>query len=132
VDRRLKKIERILAVQKRLHQLAEWRLAELDREKAELIDGQKALVAALNHDAQLQGLFVEAMARRLSALARETDRVNQARNAQFRRLVEEGLRLKRTERMTAGVRRDYRTSQSKQGFENLLETLARTDNASLP
>jgi phosphoenolpyruvate synthase/pyruvate phosphate dikinase len=132
VDRRLKKIERIGTVQKRLHQLAEWKLAQLDREKAELVDGQKALIEALNQDEHLQGLFVEAMARRLNALARETDRVNQARVAQNQRLVEEGLRLKRTERMSAGARREYRELLKKHGFETLLQTLAGIDKASLP
>jgi len=132
MDRRLKKIERIRTVQERLHQLAEWKLGELDREKAELASGQKALIEALNQDEHLQGLFVEAMARRLNALARETDRVNLARAAQNRRLVEEGLRLKRTERMSAAARRQYLETLKKHGFEDLLETLAAIDKASLP
>ena len=46
MDRRLKKIERVRAVQERLHQLAEWNLARLDREKAELADDQRALIEA--------------------------------------------------------------------------------------
>jgi hypothetical protein len=132
MDRRLKKIERIRTVQERLHQLAEWKLGELDREKAELASGQKALIEALNQDEHLQGLFVEAMARRLNALARETDRVNLARAAQNRRLVEEGLRLKRTERMSAAARRQYLETLKKHGFEDLLQTLAAIDKASLP
>jgi hypothetical protein len=132
MDRRLKKIERIRIVQERLHQLAEWKLAELDREKAELADGQKALIEALNEDDHLQGLFVEAMAKRLNALAREADRVNRARIAQNRHLVEEGLRLKRTERISANARRDYLEALKKHGFENLLQMLATIDKASPP
>lgn len=132
MNRRLKKIDRIRDVQERLHQLAEWKLAQLDREKAELAEGEKALIEALNQDDHLQGLFVEAMAKRLNALARETDRVNRARIAQNRRLVEEGLRLKRTERMSADARRQYLEALRKHGFENLLQTLATIDKASSP
>jgi hypothetical protein len=132
MDRRWKKIERVKAVQERLHQMAEWKLAQLDREKAELAAGQKALIEALNQDDHLQGLFVEAMAKRLNALARETDRVNRARIAQNQRLVEEGLRLKRTERMSTAARRQYQEALKKHGFENLLQLLAAIDKASPP
>ncbi len=132
MDKRLKKIERVRAVQERLHQMAEWKLAQLDREKAELANGEKALIEALNQDEHLQGLFVEAMAKRLNALARETERVNRARIAQNQRLVEEGLRLKRTERMSAAARRQYLEALKKDGFEGLLQMLATIDKASPP
>jgi hypothetical protein len=132
VDSRLKKIRRILAVQERLHELAELRVATLDREKAELKAGQETLVDALNRDETLHGLFVEAMARRLSALAREADRVGRALDVQTKHLFEEGLRLRRTERMSEKVQRDYLKAVWKQGFADLLETLAQNDDASLP
>lgn len=132
MDRRLKKMGRILKVRERLHQLEEMRLVNLDRERAELKRGQEVLVAALNQDEPLHGLFVEAMARRLNALARETDRVNRALDAQTKRLFEEGLSLRRTERMTDKVRRDYLKGAWKRGFEDLLQTIADKDDASLP
>ena len=132
MDHRLKKIERILAVQERLHQLAEWKLARLDREGAELKSGQESLVDALNKDETFHGLFVDAMARRLNALAKESERVSRAREAQSRRLSEEGLRLRRTERITERVRREYLKSLGKRGFEELLDLIAGKDDASLP
>ena len=52
---RLKKIERVLAVQEQLHRLAQWRMAALDREKAENASGQADLLSALNDDNQLHG-----------------------------------------------------------------------------
>ncbi len=132
MNRRLKKIERVLAVQAQLHRLAEWKLAALDHKKAELASDEASLVGALNRDDPLHGLFVEAMARRLNALARETDRVNLARAAASRRLAEEGMALKRVERMTARVRRQYEQILGKRGFAELLDRLASSDNASLP
>ena len=104
---RLKKIERILSVQGKLHKLAEAKLAALDRERQELAENEASLVDALNRDDPLHGIFVEAMARRLSALAREADKINRAREAQSRVLTEAGLQLRRTERMTDSVRREF-------------------------
>jgi hypothetical protein len=129
MDRRLRKIERVLAVQQQLHRLAEWRMAGLDRERRELAESEARLVAALNHDDQLQGVFVDAMARRLAAIARDAERVNRAREVQGRRLREEGMKLKMVERMNDRVRRQYREAFARRGFSDLLETLARPDDA---
>jgi hypothetical protein len=112
MNRRLRKIERLLALQEQLHRLAEWKLAALDRKKAELASDQASLVGALNRDDPLHGVFIEAMARRLNALAREADRVNRARAAASRRLTEEGLTLKRAERMTVRAANTRKSSAS--------------------
>jgi hypothetical protein len=40
--------------------------------------------------------------------------------------------MKRTERMTDRARRAYREKLGKRGFEDLLETLVKGDDASLP
>jgi hypothetical protein len=132
VDRRLGKIERILAVQKQLHRLAEWDVAALDRKKAELTSGQAELVAALNDHESLQGIFIDAMARRLAALAREADKVSAARAVMAERLTEAGLKLKRTERITGRLRREREAALGKRGFADLLDLLARPDKASFP
>jgi hypothetical protein len=129
---RLKKIERILSVQGKLHKLAEARLAALDRERQELSENEASLVDALNRDDPLHGIFVEAMARRLSALAREADKINRAREAQSRVLTEAGLQLRRTERMTDRVRREFVKQLGKRTFADFLETLNKVDDASLP
>ena len=129
---RLKKIERILSVQEKLHKLAEAKLATLDRERQELRDNEASLVDALNRDDPLHGIFVEAMARRLSALAREAEKINRAREAQSRLLTEAGLQLRRTERMTDRVRREFVKQLGKRTFADFLETLTKADDASLP
>ena len=129
---RLKKIERVLAVQEQLHRLAQWKMAALDREKAELADGQVDLLSALNGDNQLHGLFVEAMTRRLKALAREAERLERARRVMEEQLSDQALKLKRTERMTDRVRREDQLGRDKRLFQDLLETLAKTRDASLP
>jgi len=129
---RLKKVERVLAVQAQLHKLAQWQMAALEREKVELADGQASLLSALNADNQLHGLFVEAMTRRLTALAREADRIERARRVMEQTLSEEALKLKRTERMTDRVRREHASGRDKRLFQDLLENLAKARDASLP
>jgi hypothetical protein len=131
-SRRLKKIERILAVQEKLHEIAEWRLARTEQEQSELRATEVAIVGALNQDDALQGLFVDAMAKRLKKLAVEAERLEQRRAEEARILFEEGLRLKRTERMTGRLRREYRESVGKRGFADLIDTLVRNGDASLP
>ena len=129
---RLKKIERVLAVQEQLHRLAQWKMASLDREKAENASGQAGLLSALNDDGQLQGLFIEAMTRRLKALSREAERLERARRVVEEQLSEQALKLKRTERMTDRVRREHQAGRDKRLFQDLLETLAKTRDASFP
>ena len=123
MDRRLKKMARIIAVQERLHQLAELKVAALDREKTELESGEESLIQALNHDDGLQGLFIEAMARRLAVLARDRERVGRALETETGRMFAEALRLKQMERMSEKVRQDYLRELWKRGFEDLLDTL---------
>ena len=129
---RLKKIERVLAVQEQMHRLAQWRIAAVEREKAEVAEGEASLLSALNDDNQLHGLFVEAMTRRLSVLAREADRLERLRRTMEQQLSEEALQLKRTERMTDRVRREHARGRDKRLFQDLLETLAKARKASLP
>lgn len=129
---RLKKIERVLAVQEQMHRLAQWRIAAVEREKAEVAEGEASLLSALNDDNQLHGLFVEAMTRRLALLAREAERLERLRRTMEEQLSEEALQLKRTERMTDRVRREHARGRDKRLFQDLLETLAKARKASLP
>ena len=132
MQNRLKKVERVLAVQEQLHRLAQWKMAALEREKAQNAEGQIDLLSALNADNQLHGLFVEAMTRRLAALSRDAERLERARRVMEQQLSEEGLKLKRTEKMTHRVRREHQLGRDKRLFQDLLETLAKARDASLP
>lgn len=132
MKQRLKKIERIRAVQEKMHQLAEAKLAALDREQQENARDQETLVGAFNRDNPLHGAFVEAMARRLGALTREATRIEASREAQNKALTEAGLKLRRTEKMNEHVRRQVRAELGKRSFNDLLDVLAKADDASLP
>jgi hypothetical protein len=132
MDRRRNKVDRVVRVQKRLHQLAELKVAELGSDKRELAQDEAALIDALNRDASLQGLFIEAMARRLAVLAREMARVDRALDAETGRLFDEGLRLKRAERLSERVRQAELAAAWQRGFEELIARLGGKGEASLP
>ncbi len=129
---RLAKIERIRSVQARLHRIAEMRLARLDQERTAVRQDEEALVAALNDDDALQGLFIDAMARRLNVLARKTEELNKARIAENALLVEAGLRLKRTERLIGRTGSRHREEERKKAFESLMQELTARHKASFP
>jgi hypothetical protein len=69
------------------------------------------------------------MARRLKAIAAETERLNCARDRQMQRLVEESLKLKRTERMSERIRREQERQFWKRAFDEMLDTI---DDGSAP
>jgi len=127
---RLKKVRRIVEVQAELHRLAEWRLAHLGRQEDELREQQEELVRSLNADSALHGLFVANMARSLRRLAAETERVAGAREAQRRRVHDEAMRLKRTERVEKRLVRSEREAEEKRDLQAFLEGLANKSDAS--
>lgn len=130
---RLDKVRRIKRLQGDLHKLAEWRLAQLAQRERGLAQQQEALVASLNEDDQLHGLFVASMARRLKTLAGETERVRAMLEAQSGRVLDEAKRLKRADLMAGRVETDERREAEKRDLLHLIDALAgRRRDASLP
>lgn len=130
VRKRLKKIDRIVQVQEKLHRAAEWKLAGLVREQSELSEAQKQLIEALNDDGAFHGLFVDSMARRLHMLGGQADRVRQAETEQTAVVRKEALRLKTTERLSEKLSREQRRAVEKRTFQDLLEGFAKKGDAS--
>jgi hypothetical protein len=128
---RVKKLARLIDLQEKMHRLAEWRLAAIDRKQDELAENRARLFETLNAGEPLHGLFIESMARRLNEIAREADRLNREREEQHQRLLEEGLRLKRYERMGEKARGEYMERDRKRGFQALLDAIGGRDDASL-
>jgi hypothetical protein len=65
--KRSDRLARVLAVQERKRQLAEWALAELVREEKRLVDTRAELLDTLGAQSLMQGLFLDA---KVSALRR--------------------------------------------------------------
>lgn len=96
--KRSDRLKRVLAVQERKRQLAEWALADLVREEKQLEDTRAELLDTLGAQSLMQGLFldakVSALKRNDMALAAVVKRQSEARE----RVQAESLAEKRVQR----------------------------------
>jgi hypothetical protein len=97
--RSTKRTERLAAVQKQMSRVEEWRRLGLAHRQRDLERERIEIVAALNDDGALQGLFVDSMARRLTRLGAEQQRVASAHDVQERVVREQTVREKCAERL---------------------------------
>ena len=100
-------------VQQQLYRIEEWKLADLERSLERLEASQRDVIGALNEDDALQGLFIDAMARRLRSLGEEASRVGQQRDEQSARLLEHGARKVCAERLAEAVDRQVAQAADK-------------------
>jgi hypothetical protein len=117
-----RKMHRILAVQQQLHRIEQWRLAALHMRLDELAADQEHLIAALNEDDALQGLFIDGMARRLQSLSEESSKTAQETQSQSVRLLEQAGRLICAERTAVAADLAGRRGNER---KELLETIER-------
>jgi hypothetical protein len=103
--KRLKSIERILAIQSRMRSLAEWRQGAIERQVAEAREQSRLLVAALNGDGPVDGLFTDMTAKRLHRVSVSIMELQTAAADQAKRVLAEAGREKRTSRLVVHVRR---------------------------
>ena len=87
---RAQRTRRVLALQEQLHRVERWKLLDLQRRAAELDALRHELIAALNDSDALQGLFLDATARRLMSIAREADEIGRKEQLQIVRVGEHG------------------------------------------
>jgi hypothetical protein len=116
-----RKIHRILAVQQLLYRIEEWKLADLERTLEQLEVSQREVIGALNEDDALQGLFLDAMARRLRSLGEEASRVCQLRDEQSVRLLEHGARKVCAERLAETLDRELARAADKTQLLDVIE-----------
>jgi hypothetical protein len=116
-----RKIHRILAVQQQLYRIEEWKLADLERTLERLEVSQREVIGALNEDDALQGLFIDAMARRLRSLGEEASRVGQERDEQSARLLEHGARKVCAERLAEAADRQAAQATDKMQLLDVIE-----------
>lgn len=128
---RVTKMERVVEVQRQLKRLTEWKLAILRRDEAGLRRAQEQLIGHLNDDSRYHGLFVGAMARRLTRLSQEEDALRESGRVLQERMVDESMRLKRTERLAQTVARDAEGREERASLERIVEAGVKKDGESL-
>jgi hypothetical protein len=110
--KRLKSIERMLAIQSRIRKLAEWRQKAIELKAAAAREESRALVVSLNGDGPASGLFPDMTARRLHRVAVSIWELDAAAAEQARHVLTETGREKRTARLAEHVRKvKLRTDQ---------------------
>lgn len=132
MKQRLSKINRLMQVQQHLHRSAELQLAGLQRKESELQADQEELLQTMGETDVLHGLFVDIVARRLKILALEESRTRVAIAEQKAVVVEKALQVKRSERLFARLKDEFRQKQEKTDLAAILESTTRKGGASLP
>lgn len=132
MSKRAQKAHRVLAVQKQLHRVAAWKLAELRGRLQELEASQAELIGALNEDDALHGLFIANIARRIRSLAEESSRVAREREDQSRKLIGQASRVRLVERMTARIDLQDARQEAQQELIEAIEHFLGRSSARLP
>jgi hypothetical protein len=123
MKKRLDSMQRVLSVQRHMRQLAEAKLAELQRREATLEKSREELIGALNGDTALHGLFTDAMARRVRSVSKEIAALERSKEDQTKRLLEQTGRLKSAERAASSIEREYRAHLEKRDLADLIDTM---------
>jgi hypothetical protein len=116
-------LQKLLAVQTKLREIAELRLKRLRDEEARLKQEQTETITALNDGGPLHGLFVEPMARRLQDLSGQLTSATGAIARELAATITETAKAKHLERLTADAELAHSRRQERKELLN---------NASLP
>jgi hypothetical protein len=129
---RLKSLRRILAVQKDLQRLAEWKLATLQRKEADLQKDQERLVTYLDEDHSFTPTYAKTIADRLRTLAVERQRAAVEKQIQAERVLDQTRRLGQTERRVDTAAALLRRIEERQDLAEVIEAQVNRKQASLP
>jgi uncharacterized coiled-coil protein SlyX len=122
----------MLAAQQQLHRIEQWKMAELQRRLGDLEVSQLELISALNDTNALHGLFIDTMARRLSSLAEEAERVAREKNAQSLKLTDHAARVRIAERLAEAIALDVQREDERKELVDIVEQILNRKGTSLP
>ncbi len=118
---RVKSLKRIVDVQRHLHSMEELKFARIQHRLAMCESEQRALTEALSEEGALHGLFMDVTVRRLQSLQQEEAKLKPAAEAQARVLLEQGGRLRNSERLAEDLSAELRRVEEREELERLLE-----------
>jgi hypothetical protein len=104
----------------------------LQGQEAAIQDKQRDLIGALNGDDRLQGLFVAAMAKRLTSLAGEEAKVAGLKKAQSEDVWAHARRVRQSERQVDAATLARRRGTEKKELDEIVERMATRPDASFP
>jgi 5,10-methylene-tetrahydrofolate dehydrogenase/methenyl tetrahydrofolate cyclohydrolase len=132
MKQRLHNLRRLVAIKEQLRQSMQWKLARLDSDERAALADEAEIIAALNAEQPLHGLFVGLMARHLRAVSERIAAVRSAKDAEALRLQKETGQLRHSERMLVAAERQHDRMVEGKELANLIEAATSRDAASLP
>jgi len=132
LKKRLETLARIVEVKEHQRRSAEWRLARLRQQEQLVVEDQRSVIAALNAEQPLHGLFVETMARHLRVASEKLDALRKAQDLQVAELERQTGQLKQAERMLRDVTRQDNRSAERRTLSDVIDAALARDDASLP
>jgi hypothetical protein len=121
---RAERMRRIVRVQEQLHRAEERLLAEAQAARDGLKQDETDLIALLNSEDGLAGLFMDATVNRLRSVAEQLIHANMHVAAQSQKVIETGSRLKTAERLLKEAERAQRREAEQQQLGEATERLA--------
>ena len=131
IAKRLKRAERLTAVQEQMRRAAEWQLAQTRRDADAVEADRAALLAAVGSSAHGH-LFLEASNRRLRGLAARATELERIAASQTAEVREQGLALKRAELNAERIESLLDRERERVEAIERLDSSAQRRDASLP
>lgn len=129
--RRLENLRRLVAIKEQQQQSTKWKLARLETEERAALDDEAAIIAALNAEQLLHGLFVGIMAKHLRAVSERIGAIRTAQAKESARLRKETGEMRHSERTLVDAERRYARLMEEKRLAELIEaTTARDAQAS--
>lgn len=121
MKRRLEALAQIGKLQKQLHDLASWRLAQIGRRRDDLLEDERAMWQAIGQGVSAYGPPAEAGMRRIRRIETEIAAAEAAYDAQSRQAFTEGARAKLAERAHDELEAKYRDQEQRKELADLVE-----------
>jgi hypothetical protein len=121
MDERSLKARRLRAIQQQLCQIEQWKLADLERQVAELECQQQDLLAALSDADLLQDLFLDARARRLRRLVEQITELSSQQQLQARQLLQQSGRARVAASLSRRAEQDAWRVAERQDLHRLID-----------
>jgi hypothetical protein len=129
---RVKSLRRILAVQRDMQRLAEWKLAVLQGKEADLQKDQERLVTYLDENHSFTPAYARNIAERLRLLAAARQKVAAEKQLQAEHLLEQTRRLGQTERRVEAAVEVLRRLDERKELTEVIEAQVNRKQASFP
>lgn len=127
---RLKSLQRLSAVQKDMHRLAEWRFAALERQLDTLQKERDRLVSYLDDDRLFTLAYTTTIVERLRVLEETKQQVIQARDEQRLILLQNSRRMGQIAHAAAAVADQCRRSEERRELDAAIEAALNRQRAS--